>query len=44
MALGHLGLGHTTKALGLLSEVERLDVNHPTPPAVRSLIANHLLP
>ena len=38
MTLGHLGLGHKEKALHFLGEVERLDVNHPVPPALRSLM------
>ena len=38
MALGHSGLGHKEKALCFLGEVERLDVNHPVPPALRSLM------
>ena len=38
MALGHLGLGHTEKGLRFLEEVERLDANHPVPPALRSLL------
>ena len=38
MALGHLGLGHQEKGLRFLEEVERLDVNHPVPPALRSLL------
>ena len=38
MALGHLGLGHKEKALHFLEEVERLDINHIVPPALRSLM------
>ena len=38
MALGHIGLGHTEKGLQFLAEVERLNVNHPVPAALRSLL------
>jgi len=38
MALGHLGLGNTEKGLRFLDEVEKTDVNHAVPPAMRSLL------
>ena len=38
MALGHIGLGHTDRGLRYLSEVEDLDVNHPVPSALRTLL------
>ncbi|MBP5513191.1 MAG: DUF5107 domain-containing protein [Bacteroidaceae bacterium] len=38
MALGHIGLGHADRGLRYLSQVEDLDVNHPVPPALRTLI------
>ena len=38
MALGHFGLGQTEKAQAFLSEVEKLDLNHPVPPALRTLL------
>lgn len=39
MALGHLGLGDREKALRLLDEVEKLDINHQGIQALRSLTA-----
>ena len=38
MALGHLGLGHTDRGMRYLEDVEHLDVNHPVPPALRTLL------
>ena len=47
MALGHLGLAesdipdaayHRERGLHFLEEVERLDINHPVPPALRTLL------
>ena len=38
MALGHLGLGHHDRGMRYLEDVERMDVNHPVPPALRSLL------
>ncbi len=38
MALGHFGLGQTEKARGFLAEVEKLDLNHPVPPALHTLL------
>ena len=38
MALGHIGLGNTEKGLRFLKEVENMDVNHPVPPAMRTLL------
>ena len=38
MALGHIGLGHTDRGLRYLAEVEDLDVNHPVPSALRTLL------
>ena len=52
MALGHIGLSlaqvadaanHREQGLSLLEEVERLDINHPVPPALRSLLSLHVL-
>ena len=38
MALGHFGLGQTEKAQAFLAEVEKLDCNHPVPPALHTLL------
>ena len=39
LALGYLGLGDMAHAQRYLAEVERLDINHAVPPALRSLQA-----
>ena len=38
MALGHIGLGNMGKGLRFLSKVEELDINHPVPYALRTLM------
>ena len=38
MALGHLGLGHVEKGGSILSEVMELDINHPVPHALKTLM------
>ncbi len=38
MALGHIGLGHSERGISFLSKVETLDVNHPVPAALRTLL------
>lgn len=38
MALGHFGLGNMEKGATFLSKVEELDINHPVPHALRTLI------
>ena len=38
MALGYLGLGDTKRGLRFLEKVECLDINHPVPPALRTLL------
>ncbi|MBQ9525529.1 MAG: DUF5107 domain-containing protein [Bacteroidaceae bacterium] len=38
MALGHLGLGHMEKGRCMLSEIMKLDINHPVPHAMQTLV------
>ena len=39
MALGHIGLGQKEKGLRYLDRVEMLDINHPVPNALRTLLS-----
>ena len=38
MALGHYGLGNRQRGDRFLAAVEQMDINHPVPPALRSLL------
>ena len=38
MALGHIGLGNAERGFNYLSDVESLDINHPVPSALRTLL------
>ena len=40
LALGYFGLGDRERGFRFLEEVERLDINHPVPHALRTLIPN----